>query len=362
MFSLQKIKIRLNAAKFKTSTPSTKKLIKTDEAKSEMILENVVWLLSKKLRFRMLTISKEFYLISLSERAFKKSEVIIRSIVKMSCDIITNNAKSRKNVKRVSRKKRADLLIYLIIEIKDFRTNLNSQEKSITQSSRFALHEEWEEIVSKNDVIFNEKLARQKDRKKMTLIMTEQYRQKRNAALTKYIPKMLQWQKHKKFWEYELTLRLFMKKIFVIWLTEDIEQHLINMRLSVRDDEELDYTTNEKILWSNLKESDDDSVVIIFSSSSEMSSTKKRKDKLATYSKRKIVSSSSSSLSKIAYSSSSSSSKTTYNSSSNAFTSINRPPEYVESTIANISHWSRLIASQTSKKRDSVEDVVDALN
>ncbi len=99
---LQKIKDKL-----KKSTSSVEQSAEPQES----LLETMIRFLSDTLKFKMITISSGFFLISLSSKMLTKSETMICSVnEEILCEILIDAAISRTN--RTKRDKTEDL-IYL---------------------------------------------------------------------------------------------------------------------------------------------------------------------------------------------------------------------------------------------------------
>jgi hypothetical protein len=160
----------------------------------------------------MLVLSTNFILKTLSSRFSQKSNILIRLIHEISCDVFIDSVVFKSDKEKSLREKFEDI-VFLITMI----------------TEKVHIYDETEELTTRADVCWREDFETVLQREKVVKNLHDRHQKKKTIIIAKYRVSIRKWILARRTWKYALILNLFLaKKKSVIWSNNMSEKSLIN--------------------------------------------------------------------------------------------------------------------------------------
>jgi hypothetical protein len=186
--------------------------------------------LSNNLKFLMSISSKDFILKTLSSKMLQRSEILIRFINEVACEMLTNFAISKFDKENILRKKSKDLT-YLI-----FMTN-----------EKVHIYEKIEKLTNKSNICWKKEFEISAKRNATTKNIHDQHCKNKVIALNVFRFLVRKWIIQKRKWKYAIALNLYLnQKFIIIWFQQMIERNLLEYHIFIQKN------IVEKILIANV--------------------------------------------------------------------------------------------------------------
>ncbi len=179
----------------------------------------MIRLLSDDIKFLMLISSKNFTLKILSSRFSRKSNILIRFIHEVLCDVLIDAAMLKSDKEKSLREKFEDIVLFITMTI-----------------DKVHIFDETEELTNRADVCWRERFETIIQREKTIKNLYDRHQQNKTTTIVKYRAFIREWILARRTWKYALILDLFLEeKKSIIWSNDMTKKNLINYNAVVNN-------------------------------------------------------------------------------------------------------------------------------
>jgi hypothetical protein len=186
---------------------------------SSIFTITMIRLLSDDIKFLMLISSKNFTLKILSSRFSQKSNILIRFIHEVLCDVLIDATMLKSGKEKSLREKSEDIVLLITMT-----------------TDKVHIYDETEELTNRADVCWREKFETIIQREKTVKDLYDRHQQNKTTTIVKYRACIREWILVRRTWEYALILDLFLgEKKSIIWSNDMTKKNLINYNAVVNN-------------------------------------------------------------------------------------------------------------------------------
>lgn len=224
------------------------------EKEQTFVTAFMIRFLSNNIKFTMSSSLKDFVLKFMSSRMLFRSNITIRFINDVFCEVLSNAAKSKQD-KEKNIRERSDDIVFMIA-----MTN-----------HRMHIYDETEEIITRANIVWRKDFQISTKRKIIVKQLHNQHFKNKIIIIAENKSLIKQWILQRRIWEFILTINLFIaQNLIIVWSSNMNEETLINYHITIQEniiDEDLVIAVINDFINTNQQ----------FSSNSEIKSFSKRR-------------------------------------------------------------------------------------
>jgi hypothetical protein len=168
--------------------------------------------LSENIKFLMFVFSTNFILKTLSSRFFQKSNILIRFVHEISCDVFIDSVVFKLDKEKSLREKFENIVFFITMTTK--KIHIYDETEKLTTKANVCWRDDFETVLQKEKIVKN---------------LHDKHQKKKTIIIAKYRASIKEWILIRRTWEYVLILNLFLtKEKSIIWSNDMTEKNLIN--------------------------------------------------------------------------------------------------------------------------------------